>query len=451
MLNLDAKSVLAVFSLITFLFALLIYFYGRQNKSTFLGFRSLGTGLIILWLALTVNVIGETLNINSYRFISYPLKMVAFLYIYWGFAEFKKVKKNVAIEVVILFVFISLLFSAFHYHHHYHFFISFLSVYIMFYSFRIAYMLFKNIPLYNVFLNSALASLFLVYAFFNIIFISFINFSNYLSNFDDQRLIFALVTTMLEVLFITVYLMLINKEIVYIKDRFLSILAHEIKNPLNNIMGFSQLSMSKTNLEELNHFQNMIYVSARNGFELLTNLLEWSKNQLGKVNVHIRPFKIVELVNEINAFNDILVKNKKIKLVVAVHQDFEMLADRQLIGVVLNNLISNAIKFTSEEIQKFKIQKTFGVPMKNLKAYLALPVDEQDKILKDYGIPTDSLDNQFKSWIKNARATNGDLRIAIKADQSTPYKVIKSVMNSLQDLRENRYNLITSLKVTSDK
>jgi len=349
MLNLDAKSVLAVFSLITFLFALLIYFYGRQNKSTFLGFRSLGTGLIILWLALTVNVIGETLNINSYRFISYPLKMVAFLYIYWGFAEFKKVKKNVAIEVVILFVFISLLFSAFHYHHHYHFFISFLSVYIMFYSFRIAYMLFKNIPLYNVFLNSALASLFLVYAFFNIIFISFINFSNYLSNFDDQRLIFALVTTMLEVLFITVYLMLINKEIVYIKDRFLSILAHEIKNPLNNIMGFSQLSMSKTNLEELNHFQNMIYVSARNGFELLTNLLEWSKNQLGKVNVHIRPFKIVELVNEINAFNDILVKNKKIKLVVAVHQDFEMLADRQLIGVVLNNLISNAIKFTSEE------------------------------------------------------------------------------------------------------
>ena len=109
------------------------------------------------------------------------------------------------------------------------------------------------------------------------------------------------------------------------------------------------------------------------------------------------------------------------------------------------------LKFTDEEIKKFKIQKTFGVPMKDLKAYLALPSAEQDRILKDYGIPTDSVDNQFKSWIKNARATNADLRIAIKADQSTPYKVIKSVMNSLQDLRENRYNLITSLKVTSAK
>ncbi|MEI7501963.1 MAG: biopolymer transporter ExbD [Paludibacter sp.] len=104
------------------------------------------------------------------------------------------------------------------------------------------------------------------------------------------------------------------------------------------------------------------------------------------------------------------------------------------------------VAFTPEEIQKFKIQKTFGVPIKNMKAYLAMSADNQDKILKDYGVPTDSLDNQFKTWIKNARASNPDLRIAIKADSKTPYKVIKSVMNSLQDLRENRYNLITSLK-----
>ena len=107
------------------------------------------------------------------------------------------------------------------------------------------------------------------------------------------------------------------------------------------------------------------------------------------------------------------------------------------------------VKFTPEELKKFKIQKTFGVPIKGMKAFLAMTADNQDKILKDYGIPTDSLDNQFKSWIKNARKSNPELRIAIKADQETPYRVIKSVMTSLQDLRENRYNLITSLKVTS--
>jgi biopolymer transport protein ExbD len=109
------------------------------------------------------------------------------------------------------------------------------------------------------------------------------------------------------------------------------------------------------------------------------------------------------------------------------------------------------VTFTPEEIQKFKIQKTFGVPINYMKAYLALSTDKQDEVLKDLGIPTDIKDNQFKVWIKNARATNKDLRIAIKADSDTPYKIIKSVMNSLQDLRENRYNLITSLKVESEE
>ena len=81
---------------------------------------------------------------------------------------------------------------------------------------------------------------------------------------------------------------------------------------------------------------------------------------------------------------------------------------------------------------------------------LNLPEDQRDKILQNQGIPCDSTDNQFKSWVRNARAANRDLRIAIKADASTPYSVIKNVMNSLQDLKENRYNLITSLKKVED-
>ncbi len=93
---------------------------------------------------------------------------------------------------------------------------------------------------------------------------------------------------------------------------------------------------------------------------------------------------------------------------------------------------------------------TFGVAMKNMKSYLALSSEEQDKVLKNQGIPCDSIDNQFKGWVRHARETNPDLRIAIKADQNTPYAVIKKVMNSLQDLKENRYNLITSLKTTSE-
>lgn len=104
------------------------------------------------------------------------------------------------------------------------------------------------------------------------------------------------------------------------------------------------------------------------------------------------------------------------------------------------------LTFTPQEIKKFSLQQTFGVPMNHMKSFLALSTEQQDRTLKTQGIPCDSIDNQFKAWVRHARSVNHDLRIAIKADQQTPYAVIKKVMNSLQDLKENRYNLITSLK-----
>ena len=109
------------------------------------------------------------------------------------------------------------------------------------------------------------------------------------------------------------------------------------------------------------------------------------------------------------------------------------------------------VDFTPEQEKRFVTASTFGVPMRSMQKFLDLPTEQQDKLLKNEGIPCDSTDNQFKSWVRNARQVNPDLRIAIKADASTPYAVIKNVMSSLQDLRENRYNLITSLKTTSDK
>lgn len=108
------------------------------------------------------------------------------------------------------------------------------------------------------------------------------------------------------------------------------------------------------------------------------------------------------------------------------------------------------IDFTPEEEKRFMLASAFGVPMKKMKQYLDLPQEQQDAVLRGEGIPTDSLDNQFKAWVRHARAANSDLRIAIKADADTPYAIIKNVMNSLRDLRENRYHLITSLKPVSE-
>ncbi len=108
------------------------------------------------------------------------------------------------------------------------------------------------------------------------------------------------------------------------------------------------------------------------------------------------------------------------------------------------------IEFTNDEIKKFKLLSSFGVPIQQMKDFLALSTDKQDEIIGSMGIPTDSINNQFKVWIKQARVQNNDLRIAIKADRNTAYPEIKKVMSSLQDIKENRYNLITTLKTIKE-
>jgi biopolymer transport protein ExbD len=105
------------------------------------------------------------------------------------------------------------------------------------------------------------------------------------------------------------------------------------------------------------------------------------------------------------------------------------------------------IPLTDKEKYEFSIATSFGTPMQSFKQFMALSVERRNEELAKLGIPTDSTDNQFKGWVLAAREVKGkDMVIAIKADASTPYTSIKNVMSSLQDLKENRYNLITSLR-----
>lgn len=115
---------------------------------------------------------------------------------------------------------------------------------------------------------------------------------------------------------------------------------------------------------------------------------------------------------------------------------------------MLQQMASNyKISLTDKELYEFSIGTSFGVPMQKFKEFMKLKEDVRNQELSKYGVPMDSLDNQFKGWVLAAKAAKGDdLRIAIKADADTPYPYIEGVMSSLQDLKENRYNLITSLR-----
>lgn len=126
--------------------------------------------------------------------------------------------------------------------------------------------------------------------------------------------------------------------------------------------------------------------------------------------------------------------------------------------------LSYGIEFTPEELKKFSLLPSFGVPIAGMQTFLKLSPEDQDKVITNYGIPCDSTDNQFKVWMQMGRkvwteriqeivrenpdvaARKPQLAIAIKADANTLYPLIKDIMNTLQDLREQRYNLITALR-----
>lgn len=85
------------------------------------------------------------------------------------------------------------------------------------------------------------------------------------------------------------------------------------------------------------------------------------------------------------------------------------------------------INFTDKEIYEFSLLPSFGVPIQNMQEFLNLPGSEQDRLIVNYGIPADSTNNQFKAWVQHAREVNRDLVIAIKADQQTPIRRLRTL------------------------
>jgi len=108
------------------------------------------------------------------------------------------------------------------------------------------------------------------------------------------------------------------------------------------------------------------------------------------------------------------------------------------------------LQFTAEEERAFVLSGSIGVPLNELKGYLAL--EEVDrKLYPQPGIPVDSARNELGDWILQGRISNPGARITINGDQGAPWSVVKKVMNTLQDKKVNKFNLITDLEADPNK
>lgn len=135
------------------------------------------------------------------------------------------------------------------------------------------------------------------------------------------------------------------------KNKFFSIIAHDLKNPLHTILGYSYLlnkDYDRFNEEARRKFALNIHQSTNNIFRLLQNLLEWSRSQTGRLNFSPAVVEYQRILDNSLSVLRSMADQKNIVIKAENDPELEIFADPSMIETVLRNLIGNAIKFTPE-------------------------------------------------------------------------------------------------------
>ncbi len=147
----------------------------------------------------------------------------------------------------------------------------------------------------------------------------------------------------------------VNEELIEVnksKDKFFSIISHDLRNPLGAQMNLLDIivedNLIKEDGEEL---INEALNTSKQAFNLMENLLEWSRVQIGNISINQEKIKVLQIVQQIKTLYKQSLKNKNINLNIDVGQDLFVLADVKMTETILRNLITNAIKFTRADGQ----------------------------------------------------------------------------------------------------
>lgn len=181
------------------------------------------------------------------------------------------------------------------------------------------------------------------------------------------------------------------------KDKFFSILAHDLRSPFSGLLVLLDLLLKNPKSfseEEKTNMLEEIYNSSAQLFKLLENLLSWSRSQTNEITLNPEKVSIHDLIKVNFDLQLQNAKNKKIKLINEIDDRLNVFADRNTIDTVFRNLISNAIKFTNpggtvriksspnrKMVKVFVQDNGIGIPKENLKNYLKLKRKYQQKAL----------------------------------------------------------------------
>jgi PAS domain S-box-containing protein len=189
------------------------------------------------------------------------------------------------------------------------------------------------------------------------------------------------------------------KKINLEKDKYFSIIAHELKNPFNSILGFSEIlltNISDLSLEKALKHATCINTVANQTYKLLQNLLLWANTSRGNLAFEPRKNSLLAIVNSNFQLLDNMAAQKDINLKNNITSDYEVYGDKDMINILVQNLVINAIKYTYNngqvsisaetvnEFIKIKIKDT-GIGISNKQKEMLFKLDANPSTLGTAG------------------------------------------------------------------
>jgi len=130
------------------------------------------------------------------------------------------------------------------------------------------------------------------------------------------------------------------------KNKVLSVIAHDLKNPVASVAQFSELLATKPELVDKKNILTSLQESSQAAVTLLDNLLYWGRSQADELIVSADDFDVEKLIREVKFLFMHMAAQKEISFTTDVKPGISTFADRALVNIVVRNLVSNAIKFT---------------------------------------------------------------------------------------------------------
>ena len=136
------------------------------------------------------------------------------------------------------------------------------------------------------------------------------------------------------------------------KDKFFSIISHDLKNPFSSLLSISELMVESFDDAERDDHRagfRKIYQSVKHLLDLLENLLTWSSSQRGRIKYDPVRFNLTNLIQENINLHKLLAEKKGIMLLSPGQDEIYAYGDRDMINSVIRNLMTNAVKFTDRD------------------------------------------------------------------------------------------------------